>query len=242
MHVSLESLPRALRILDAPFGALDSAALTIEWASPYSSSLNVIVLNEKLGLSISEIIERKQHKITPDEISRQKLDRWWTPARWDYTRTGKLKFSLVSTEVSHLQHSWTDGKKQKLENCLGEMFVCFETTANAVKKYREDCAEAERQRVEEQKRAEGQRRKQEEYNRKFEVVSKSVQQWREANELREFASTLRESLRSPAVPIEQKLAILRIVDWVERHANSVDPLTDVGQMIQRFGKGASLWE
>jgi len=107
-----------------------------------------------LALSISEVIERKQHKMTPDEVSQQKVERWWTPPRWDYTRTGRLKLVLESIETSHLQRTWTDGKKQKLESCLGEIFVAFETTANEVKKYREDCAEAARQRIEEQKRAE----------------------------------------------------------------------------------------
>jgi hypothetical protein len=239
VHVSLESLPRALRILDALFTALDSGGRSIEWASPYTSPLKVIVLNEKFELSISEVIERRQHKITPDEMSRQKVDLWLTLPRWDYTRTGRLKFTLQSTEASQLQHIWTDRKKRKLESCVGEIFVCFETIANAVKKYREDCAEAARQRVEEQKRAAERRRQEEEYNRKLEVVSNFAQKWREANELREFATTLKESVRSPAVPVDQKLGILRILDWIERQANYVDPLTDISRIIQRFDNRSS---
>jgi hypothetical protein len=242
VHVSLESLPRALRILECLFNALDSAGCSIEWASPYTSSLNVIVLNEKIGLSISEIIERKQHKITPDEISRQKVEPWLTLPRWDYTRTGRLKFILQSTEASHLQHIWTDRKKKKLESCVGEMFVCFETTANAVKKYREDCAEAARQRADEAKRAAERQREEEEYNRKFEVVSKFAQEWREANKLREFATALKEGARSPAVPLEQKLGIFRVIDWIERHANCIDPLTDISRIIPRFDKRSSPWD
>jgi hypothetical protein len=242
VQVSLQSLARALRILDVLFNALDSARWSIEWARPYTSPLNVIVLNEKIGLSISEIIERKQHKITPNDMSRRKDDRWWTPPRWDYARTGRLKFALQSTEASHLQHIWTDGKKQKLENCVGEIFVCFETTANAVKKYREDWAEAARQQAEEEKRAAERRRREDEYNRKFEVVGKFAEKWREANKLREFAAALKESTRSPAVALEQKLGIFRIIDWVERHANSVDPLTDVSLIVQRFDKKPSLWD
>jgi hypothetical protein len=238
LYVSLESLPRALRILDALFTALDSAGCSIEWVSPYTSPLNVLVLNEKIGLSISEIIERKQHKITSDEISRQKIDRWWAPPRWDYTLTGRLKFSLVSTEASHLQHSWTDGKKKRLENCVGEISVCFETTANALKKYREDCAETARQRAEEEKRAVERRQREAEYNRKFEVISKFAQKWREANELRDFATALKASVRSPAVPLQHKFGLFRISDWIERHANSVDPLTDISEIIHRFDKRA----
>ncbi|MGB7493303.1 MAG: hypothetical protein WBR26_24455 [Candidatus Acidiferrum sp.] len=241
VHVSLESLPRALRILDALFTALDSAGFNIEWVSPYASPLNVLVLNEKIGVSISEKIERKQHKITPDEISRQKVDRWWAPPRWDYMRTGKLKFVLQSAEASPLQHTWTDGKKQKLENCVGEIFVCFEATANALKKYREDCAEVARQRAKEEKRAAERRQQEAEYNRKFEVVNKFAQKWRVANELREFATALKESVWSPAVAVDQKLGILRILDWIERHANYLDPLTDVSQVIQQFEKRPSLW-
>ncbi len=241
VHVSLESLPRALRVLDALFIAVDSAGYKIEWPSPCNSRLHVTALNENISLSISELIERKQHKTTQDEISRQKADRWWTPPRWDYTLTGRLKLILQSTEASHLQHTWTEGKKRKLESCVGEVFMGFEATANAVKKYREDCAEAARQRAEEQKRAEKRRRQEEEYNCKFEVISKFVQAWTEANRLREFAASLKESARSPAVPVEQKLGILRILDWIERHANYVDPLTDVSRIIRRFEKPDRQW-
>src|SRR5260370_39309413 len=98
VHVSLESLPRALRILDALFAALDGAGYVIEWASPYLSPVNVIVLNERIGLSISEAIERTQHEVTQNEASRQEVDRWWRPPRWDYTRTGRLKLVLQSAE------------------------------------------------------------------------------------------------------------------------------------------------
>jgi hypothetical protein len=236
LHVSLDTLPRALRILDTLFVALDTAGYKIEWPSPYNTRIDVISLDEKVGLSISEIIERKQHKMTEDEISWQKTDRWWTAPRWDYMRTGRLKFVVDSVEVPHLQHAWADRKKQKLENCVGEIFVAFEKTANAVKTYRQDCAEAARQRAEEQIRAEKQRRKEEEYNRKFDVLSKHAEAWRKANQLREFAASLKESAKSPAVSLTQKAGIVRILDWIERHANFVDPLTDVSGMIRRFEK------
>jgi hypothetical protein len=94
VDVSLECLPRALRILQALFAALDHAGYTIEWPNPYNTRVNVIMLNEKIGLTLSEVVERKQHKATPDETSRQKVDRWWIAPRWDYTHTGRLKFIL----------------------------------------------------------------------------------------------------------------------------------------------------
>jgi len=49
-----------LRILDALFVALDTAKYSIEWASPYTSPVNVTVLSEQIGVSLAEVIERKQ--------------------------------------------------------------------------------------------------------------------------------------------------------------------------------------
>lgn len=234
VNVSLNSLARALRILDALFVAFEDAGHRIQWDAPYTSPIIVIVLNEKIGFSMSEIIERTQHKITTEETARQKQDTWWTPQRWDHALTGRLRFALQSIEASHIQHVWADGKRQKLEGCVGEMLVGFEDTASAVKKYRDDCAEAERQRIVEQKREDERRRRQAEYDRKMEAVAKFAAQWREANELREFAGALKENLGSPTISMEQKLGVVRILDWIERHANYIDPLTDIRHVISEF--------
>jgi hypothetical protein len=234
VNVSLNSLARALRILDALFVAIEDAGHRLQWVTPYTSPITVIALNEKIGFSISEVIERRQHKVTDDEEARQESDRWWTPPRWDYVLTGRLRFVLQSIEAPHIQHVWADGKRQKLEGCVGEMLVGLEDNANAIKKYRDDCAETERQRIAEQKREDERRRRQAEYDRKLEVVREFAAQRREANELRQFAGALRENLRSPAVSMEQKLGVLRILDWIERHANYVDPLTDIRHVISEF--------
>jgi hypothetical protein len=40
----------------------------------YTTSLNIVVESEKLQFVIKEAIERKQHKPTKDELTRQKAD------------------------------------------------------------------------------------------------------------------------------------------------------------------------
>ena len=235
VSVSLDSLARALRILDALFTALEDAGHLIQWDTPYTSPITVIVFNEQITFSILEIIERTPHTMTKEEVARQKLDRWWIPASWDYVLTGRFKFTLQSSEAPHIQHSCADGKKRRLESRVGEMFVGFEDVAAAVKRYREACAEDARRRAAELKREDERKRRQAEYDHKLEVVGKFAAQWREANGLREFAGALKENLRSPAVSMEHKLAVLRILDWIERHANYVDPLTDIRNLSLQFG-------
>jgi hypothetical protein len=70
--------------------------------------------------------------------------------------------------------------------------------------------------------------------RRAENSAREAQALREANLLREFAGALKRDARTSAVPIEQKLGVFRVVDWIERHANSIDLLTDVAEVIRQF--------
>jgi hypothetical protein len=59
-----------------------------------------------------------------------------------------------------------------------------------------------------------------------------VELYEEVDQLRAFAAALKESARSRGVSDVQKLGVLRILDWIERHANYADPLTDITDIIR----------
>jgi hypothetical protein len=198
IQVSLDSLPRTLRLLDPLFTAIDGEH-KIEWPHPYNTSLTIIAIDEKMRFSVSEKLQRKDHKLTKDEIASGKTQSWQVP-RWDFTPTGLLKCTLKSIEFSHIRQTWGDGKRQRVEHSLGEMFATLAVTANAVKKYREDRAEAERKRIEEQHREWERQRRREEYNRKAEILTKFSRSWRDGKLLREFAATLKANAESTAIP------------------------------------------
>jgi hypothetical protein len=175
LKITSEGLPRALRILDALFSALDDAKCFVDWPSPYNTQLKVVSDAEKLQLMMTESIWRKEHQPTSEEIARQKSNTWWQPNRWDYTRTGHLKFTLESCEYPLISRSWSEGKRRTLDTCLGEILVACQTMAAAIKREREGCAryqrELERQRVREME----ERERQEEYLRKSEVIKKAAE-------------------------------------------------------------------
>ena len=64
---------------------------------PFDKPLGVIIENERIHVSLSEIVKRTDHKPTAAEASK-KAQSWYAP-RWDYTSTGDLK------SESHLQNS-----------------------------------------------------------------------------------------------------------------------------------------
>jgi len=126
VRVSGPALPRGLRILDALFTAADEAGCTLDWPKPYNTQVKKLALEEQLSLSLTEAVNRNEHKPTRVEIARQKKESWWRPPQWDHLPSGRLRFTLESCEYSYLQHSWKDGKRQKLEDCVGEILSSVE--------------------------------------------------------------------------------------------------------------------
>jgi len=231
---SIEALPRAIRLIDAFFSALGDAACVLKWPAPYNAAASIVVQEEELLFSISEIVERHNHKPTKEEAERQKKNYWERPPKWDCIRTGKLRFVLGSREFEGIHRSWTDGKIRKLETCLGEALIECETMAKAVKKEREDRAESARRRAEEFKREEEARKRRDEYNRKAEAVKKLVQAWHESNLIRSFAVALQKQIDDARTPEESKPELRSMVDWAQRHADYLDPLTDLGWTLRQF--------
>jgi hypothetical protein len=62
LKVTSEGLPRALRIHDALFAALDDTKHIVDWPSPYNTALKIVSDAEKLQFMMTETIERKEHK------------------------------------------------------------------------------------------------------------------------------------------------------------------------------------
>lgn len=193
------------------------------------------MFGEKLQLSITEAIRRSEHKSTPEEIARQKQDSWWRPPRWDYAPSGDLKLALWSCDYPGISHTWADGKRRQLETCLGEVLVACQRLPAAVKKEREDRAEAERLRREEEKRRAEEALRKAEYDRKAKTVKELAQAWHESKLLREFAAALQSTSAVTAdLSDNAKSEIQSMIDWTLRNADYVDPLTDLKWTINQF--------
>lgn len=234
IRVSPDALPRSLRILDVLFEALEQANYTVKWSSPYDKPLSVSVLDEELPFSISEVVACSEHKPTKEEITRQKLEGWWTPPRWDYKPTGRLKLAIDCSDYLGVRRAWSDGKKRRVEDCLGHFMVSLVLVSKALKREREESVERERRQVEARKREAEEAARKAEYKRKAEVVEKLAGSWRQSKLLKDFARALSAGAEQMAVTEEQKQDLRTLADWTQRHADFVDPLTDVAWLIRQF--------
>jgi hypothetical protein len=234
VKVCAGTLSRSLRLVDALFSAFAESHYALEWPKPYDKPLTIVVEDEKIRMIITEDIKRSDHKPTQEELFRQKKELYWRPIQWDYAATGELKITVESCEFSFIQRSWNDGKRRKLEQCLGEVLVACRLIASSVKKVRVERAEAEVLRREEEKRRAEQAVKQAEYDRKAKAVGELATAWRESRLLRDFANSLGLAATAAELPEEKKQEISTIVEWSLRHADYVDPLTDLDWTIAQF--------
>jgi len=229
LHVSRDLLPRALRILDALLTAIEGAGHTLAWPKPYDKAMKIVILDEALEFSIVEAVKAKPHELRPQE----KANSWLAP-RWDYVATGSLKLSIDCGLDARIRHSWSDGKKQRIEKCLGHFLVTLPLIATNLKKERAERAERERRWAEERKREEETRRRREEYDRKAKVVEKLSQSWHESCRLHAYAAAIKAAAEDPETPAEQKSDLAAMADFTLRHAGFVDPLTDLKWMLGQF--------
>jgi hypothetical protein len=236
VSVSPEALPRAMRIIDALLMAVEAANHTLKWEAPYDTPLSITVLDEKLPFLISEILECKEHKATSAELTREKLEVWWHPPRWEYRPTGRLMITIDCSDFRGVRHTWSDKKKRKkrLEEYLGHFMVGLILAAKAIKRGREEQAERERKWAEERKQEAEKEARRAEYNRKAEVVGKLAGAWNQSKLLREFANTLSAEAEKMAASEDQKQDLHALVVWTLRYADFVDPLTDLPWVIRQF--------
>jgi hypothetical protein len=82
---------------------------------------------------------------------------------------------LESCEFPSISRSWSDGKRRKLDTCLGEVPIACKKIAAAIKQERVDRAEAERMRREEEKRRTEEAARKAEYERKAKAVKALAQ-------------------------------------------------------------------
>ena len=228
--VSRQQLPRALRIMNALFLALEERGCVVSWPKKEEEHLTVNVEGESVAVSMQEIVDSERHVLTLAEEKRP-----WTASKWDYKLTGRLRLSIDSLPYSsHVRATWADGRIQIVENCIGDFIIGLKVAAAAIKKSRLEREERERRWEEERKKDEERQRRAAEHKRRADFVSKLIDNWEEANRVRTFVRALAEAATKSELPEEKKHDIQQVVDWTTRYADFLDPLTDIPDSIDEF--------
>jgi hypothetical protein len=231
LFVSREQLPRALRIINALFLALEERGHAVSWPKDEGARLTVSVDGEAVTFCVREATESVKHVLTPGEQKHP-----WMAPKWDYKLTGRLRLSIDNLPYSSgpVRGTWADGRIQLVENRLGDFIVGVKVAAAAIKKRRLESEEWARRHEEERKQREEQQRKTQEYKRKAECITELIQNWQEAERVRAFVKAMTECSGHLELADEGKRDIQQVLDWTNEYADSLDPFLDLLDSIDEF--------
>lgn len=217
ISVSKTSLPRAFRLLQALFSALENRGHKATATREGKTILTV--LDEALEVSLREPSKQVRHVPTAKELADAKRYSWMRPAPYDLVSSGTLVLNIEN--VWGIRHAWKDGKTHRLEEVLNEVVVglveaALQKKAQGEERERERLRqeELERQRVAARQRARQERAK----VRRLERLREATD---EHQRLREFVAHLHEVVGT----VDSDTELGRWLSWADDHVRRLDPLT-----------------
>lgn len=239
---------RACAVLDRLIAAVETRGWSLDGTE---QGYAVVAEGETVGLMIEEKLGRVPHVITAAEL-KEKADydrkcaladrgigyRPWRPPaipEHDYFPNGELVLKFDHDYAAGgTRRTFSDGKRQQLENLIPSMIESLERWAAAVKARREERAQWEREWTEQERRRKDRERQvrvegyritflQRQVDRKREIdgLSSLIAAWEEAQdvdakfaELLEFAQLYRKWLQARIAPaaIAKRIAELKLMD------------------------------
>ncbi|MDI6814368.1 MAG: hypothetical protein QMD10_12680, partial [Desulfitobacteriaceae bacterium] len=118
--VTRDTLDRSLRIMDTLIKGLE----TLGYPALISDGHTVVhIRGEKLPIRLVERTRQVDHVLTPEELEKKRKYQYWLAPRYDHLPTGKLTLTIGSFWGQ--KRNWNDGKKQRIEACLGKVIIAL---------------------------------------------------------------------------------------------------------------------
>jgi hypothetical protein len=164
-----------------------------------------------------------RRELTEAEKRRQEREPWrYTRPLYNSFPSGRL-FLKIEHSCSGLRKHWSDGRRQRLEACLGAFVLQLEHVAAWIKTDRQRREDAEqKRRAWELKRAEKLRAIHEEEQR-LATLRAQVDAWCQSERLRGFVRAVDEAARNGRIRHDAELR--RWLAWVSDQADRLDPLS-----------------
>lgn len=215
--VTLGTADRAMAVYDALVKACESRGWAVAVAdSEKGSATTVTVAEERVGLLIEERVDRVERKPDPKE------KRLYWGKEYDYVPTGRLTVRLLAPYLGGVRQSWSDGAKQRVEDCLNGVMVGLVAASEFIKAQRLEQEARHREFVAaEERRREAEKRRQAEEAR-IRALDSDLLAWRKATTAREYAAAMRRSAEAAGL-LEEGAPMAAWLAWVDAYADRVDP-------------------
>ncbi len=224
VRVRRPTIGRVLRIIDALVKACVTRGFLIKAGTPQDRSQAKLIVNgETLGLSIEERLRRQAHELTARERAELERSRWSSAPKYDYVPTGELTLKLDGGYGSGLRSNWSDGRHQRLEDCLNQVIVSLVQMAAWLTAERLKREERERRFQAEQDRRAALRHRVEQERQAVTKLEKDAQAWQRARTIRAYVDAVEAKARASGTPNDEQA---NWTVWARQQADRIDPLSE----------------
>jgi hypothetical protein len=218
VRVTEGTIDRALQVMSRVLSLLEKNNLSVE-ASPESSSI-ALIQGQRISFGIEEPIRRV---VTRKTRVPNPTDRWDYDEVVTYEPSGLLALVIYSNkwETSGLQTKWRDAKVRRVENLIPDFVAGLMRIAVVLRQKQE---EREREKLEEQKRAERLEKLREDIEaeeKKLKQFHSWLEDWERAEQMRRFIAKYKENSQSG--PAEKQPKRRDWIEWATRQADRLDP-------------------
>lgn len=227
IRVSRQSLGRALRLMDALLKALESRGFKVSIAGRSYGRVDhittVTVFGEAHEFSLKENLDQVTHE--PPKESKKKETSWMpSPPKFDYFPSGRFTLSIAGYVGEGGRSSWSDGKKQKVENCLNAFIIGLIKASVLSRARKLEWERVEKERLELARRRIEEEQKREEEKKQIQALISEAQAWKHSQQIREYVTAVRSMAIEKHGEVTPGSELDKWIAWAKQLADRLDPL------------------
>ena len=227
VHVGPNSIDRAMLIMDTLVKALETRGFDIFVAKEPPFSTSVSVLDEIIPFALNEDLNRTEKKLTAAQMKEKEKHPWmYSRQEYDYSPNGELSLRIKNDSSLNIRKKWSDGRRQRLEDCLNSFVGGIIKTAIAMKHLRAERERREREWQEERQRREERERIRQEEEEKMKVLDREVESWHRSQKIRSYIEAVKKWGIQKYGEIKPDSKLQQWLTWATRQADRLDPLVE----------------
>jgi len=226
IHIGQDSIDRAMLIMDTLVKALETKGFDVSVNKKAPFFTIVSVMDENIAFALNEDLDRTEKKLSPAQIKEKEEYPWMYSREYDYSPNGLLSLRIKNDDCLNTRKTWTDGRRQRLEDCLNSFVGGLVRAAIAIKHLRTEREQRELRWQEERLKREEADRVRREEEEKLKDLEREIASWQRSQQIRSYIEAVKKWGIRKYGEIKPESKLHEWLTWATKQADRLDPLVE----------------